>query len=80
MLINMSATVTKINRVFKCLTKVELDELLSKIVLSERQSKIFDMFYIQKKDIGFIADTLYVSVSVINCELRLIREKMMKVI
>lgn len=76
----MSATVTKINRVFKCLTKVELDELLSKIVLSERQSKIFDMFYIQKKDIGFIADTLYVSVSVINCELRLIREKMLRVI
>lgn len=48
--------------------------------LTERQSKIFDMFYIQKKDIRFIADTLYVSVSVINCELRLIREKMLRVI
>lgn len=76
----MSATVTKINRVFKCLTKIELDEILSKIVLSERQSKIFDMFYIQKKDIGFIADTLFVSVSVINCELRLIRGKVLRVI
>lgn len=76
----MSAIVKTVNIFLRTASKSEVNELLSKIVLSERQLKIFDMFYIKKKDIGFIADTLYVSISVINCELRLIREKVLRVI
>ena len=47
------------------------------MALSERQSKIFDMFYIKRKDIGFIADSLFVSRSVVDVELKGIRRKLM---
>lgn len=48
--------------------------------MSERQERIFDMFYVKKNDIGFIADSLNVCVSVVNDELRLIRGKILRVI
>lgn len=76
----MSDTVKRINRYFKTAVKSDIDNLLSKIILSERQEKIFEMYFIKKNDIGYIADALYVSVSVINCELRVIREKILRVI
>lgn len=76
----MSDTVKRINRYFKSAIKSDIDNLLSKILLSERQEKIFEMYFIKKNDIGYIADTLFVSVSVINCELRVIREKIERVI
>ena len=76
----MLEAVRKVNSYFKSATRTEVDILLSQIILSERQLKIIDMYYINKKDIGFIADTLYVSVSVINTELRNIRDKVTKVI
>ncbi len=76
----MLEAVRKVNSYFKSATSTEVDILLSQIILSVRQLKIFDMYYINKKDIGFIADTLYISVSVINTELRNIRDKVTKVI
>ena len=76
----MLEAVRKVNSYFKSGTRTKVDILLSQIILSERQLKIIDMYYINKKDIGFIADTLYVSVSVINTELRNIRDKVTKVI
>ncbi len=76
----MLEAVRKVNSYFKSATRAEVDNLLSQIILSERQADIFDMYYIKKKDVGFIADSLYVSISVINTELRIIRDKMIKVI
>ena len=76
----MSKEILKINSFFKSALKHEVEQVKEKIVLSERQEKIFDMFYIKKVDIGFIADSLYVSVSVINEELKLIRNKLLKAI
>lgn len=76
----MSKEIRKINSFFKSALKHEVEQVKEKIVLSERQEKIFDMFYIKKVDIGFIADSLYVSVSVINEELKLIRNKLLKAI
>lgn len=76
----MSKDIQKVNQYFKTALKTDVDSVKGKIVLSDRQEKVFDMFYLKKQDIGFIADSLYVSVSVINSELRLIRTKVLKVI
>ena len=43
----MSDTVKRINRYFKSAVKSDIDELLSKILLSERQEKIFEMYFIK---------------------------------
>ena len=68
-------SVRNINSFFKSANRSSIDNLLSKVVFSERQEKIFNMFYIKKYDIGFIADMLNVCESVIKRELRAIRIK-----
>ena len=64
-----------INAFFRTASKADIDGLYSKISLTERQEKIFRMFYIKKQDIGFIADMLNVCPRVIDYELSLIRSK-----
>ena len=64
-----------INKWFKNATRADVNFLLEKIILSERQTRIFEMFYIKRQNIGCIADTLCVSPSVINEELKTIRDK-----
>lgn len=76
----MSATVKKINGYFKAAVKSDIELLKNNILLSERQERIFDMFYLKKQDICFIADSLYISPSVVKVELRLIRGKIERVI
>lgn len=76
----MSNQIKKINGFFRNALKSDVDNVKNNIVLSERQCKIFEMFYIKKNDIGFIADSLNVCVSVVNEELRLIRGKILRVI
>lgn len=76
----MSSTVKTINSYFKNIIKSDVTELLSKLILTERQDKIFTMFYLEKQDIGFIADSLNVCRTVVNTELRIIRNKVGKVI
>lgn len=76
----MSETVRAINRFFKEAVRKEVDEVRISSLLSERQDKIFDMFYIKKLDINFIADTLNVCPQVINNELKAVRRKMIKII
>ena len=53
---------------------------LSKVLFSDRQLQIFDLYYVQGKDCGFIADSLCVCPGVITKELHAMREKMIKVI
>ena len=72
--------VKEINNYFKTATRADVNDLLSKIILSERQTRIFEYFYIKDMNIGFIADTLNCSQSVVNNELNEIRCKICKVI
>lgn len=74
----MNATLRKINSWIRDATRADIEELLSKIILTERQNKIFEMYYIAGQSVGFIADTLGVCQLVISKELRRIREKMLK--
>ena len=75
----MSIITKRINRFFKDATKEDVNKLSDKILLSERQEKIFTMFYIKKQNINFIADSLFVSTMTINNELKAIRKKISKV-
>lgn len=76
----MNSLVKKINQWFKTATRADVNDLLSKIVLSERQTRIFEMFYIKRQNIGFIADTLFCSPTVVSEELNLIRDKISAII
>ena len=76
----MYSIIRTINAYFKIATRADVNELLSKIILSERQTRIFEMFYIKRQNIGFIADTLGFSERVISEELDLIRRKISTVI
>ena len=75
----MSDLIKFINSFFKQAIKEDVNDVKSKIILSERQEKIFEMFYIKRNDINFIADILGVCPMVINNELIAIRQKIIKV-
>lgn len=76
----MSEKTRKVNTFFRNALKSDVENVRGNIALSERQEKVFYMFYVRKNDIGFIADSLNVCVSVVNEELRLIRGKILRVI
>lgn len=75
----MSQTVKNINALFKTAIRSEIDELMSKLALSDRQTRIFEMFYIQKKDIWMISNEIGICEAVVNRELKKIRTKIAKV-
>ena len=74
----MNPTVIRINAWFRDATRADVNDLLGKIILSDRQTRIFEMFYLKRQNIGFIADTLGFSERVICQELYLIRDKIEK--
>ena len=76
----MNATVRKINQWFRDATRADVNNLLSKIILTERQMRIFELFYLRGKDINFIADDLCVCPRVISDELTEIRCKISAII
>lgn len=76
----MDSTVKAINSYFRNAVKSDVTSLLSELILTERQSKIFSMFYLEKKDIDFIADSLNVCRTVVNTELKLLRNKISRII
>jgi len=57
-----------------------VNEVEKQLILTDRQQEIFKMFYLQKKNINYIADILCVSPMVINNELKIIRMKLAKVL
>lgn len=75
-----TSIVRTINAYFKIATRADVNDLLSKIILSERQQRIFEMFYLKRQNIGFIADTLGFSERVISEELDIIRRKISAII
>ncbi len=72
--------VKRINQWFRTATRADVNELLEKIILSERQTRIFEMFYLKRQCINYIADTLGCSPTVINEELFMIRDKISVII
>lgn len=76
----MSAIVKKVNLFFRRANKSDINKILDEVILSDRQRKVFDLYYIQKHDISFIADKLNSSYSVIKSEIQSVREKIYQVI
>lgn len=76
----MSAIIRNINKFFRKAIKKDIDEIKSELILSERQQQIFEMFYIKRQNIDFIADTLCVCKMVVNNELKIIREKLARIL
>ena len=76
----MSAIIKSINNFFRKAIKKDVDKITSNIILSERQQAIFEMFYLKKQNIDFIADTLCVCKMVVNNELKIIREKIIRIL
>ena len=76
----MSKDVRRVNAFFRDALKSDVESVKGIILLSERQEKIFDMYYVKKQDVGFIADTLNVCNVVISTELKRIRDKVVRVI
>ena len=76
----MSQSVKNINNFFKTAIKSDVDGIKDDLLLSDRQDKIFHMYYIRRLDINFIADDLGVCPLVISNELKTIRKKLAKVL
>ena len=74
----MSEQTKAINSFFRLALREDVDGLLGKLVLTERQSTIFEMKYIQGHDINFIADTIGLSPYAVDKELKKIRAKIAK--
>ena len=76
----MSELTKKINNFFRLATRKEVQEVKDKIYISEHLEEVFRLYYIERKSIGYIADTTGYDISKINRDLRLIREKISKII
>jgi DNA-directed RNA polymerase specialized sigma24 family protein len=76
----MSELTKKINNFFRLATRQEVQEVKGKIYISEHLEQVFRMYYIEKKSISYIADITGYDVSKINRDLRLLREKISKII
>ena len=76
----MSEKSKAVNIFFKTAIRSDVDKIKEEIILSDRQDKIFTMYYIQRKDRNFIADSLYISATVVDRELRTIRDKILRIL
>lgn len=76
----MSKIVKRINEFFKAAIKKDVEKVKDEIILTERQDRIFHLFYVQGKEIDYIADEICACPMVVNKELKIIREKIIKVI
>ena len=71
----MSTTSKAVNAYFREEIRKDVDGLAYDLLLSKRQEQIYEMFYIQKHDTCFIADTIGCCQRVVQKELRTIRKK-----
>lgn len=71
----MSENSRRVNDFFKNANRADLQIITDDIIFSERQEKVMEMFYLKKKGINFIADTLNISSDSIKKDLYGIRQK-----
>lgn len=76
----MSELSKRVNEFFKCATRSEIKQIRDEIYITEHLNLVFEMFYIQKKDIDYIAYTTGYSRGKIEADLRLLRKKLSKLI
>ena len=76
----MSQLSRKINEFFRLATRKEVKEIKDNIFISDHLEKVFDMFYIQKLDINYIAYKTGYSRGKIEADLRLLRSKISKLL
>lgn len=76
----MSELSKKMNQFFKLATRSEVQEVKDKIYISDHLEQVFNMYYLQHKSISYIADTTGYGVRKINADLKLLREKINKII
>lgn len=76
----MSELSKRINEFFRYATRSEVRQIKDNIYISEHLNQVFEMFYIQKKDIDYIAYTTGYSRGKIEADLRLLRSKLSKLI
>ena len=71
----MSEASRAVNAFFRTAVRRDVDGLVDDLLLTKRQRMIYDMFYIQRDDINYIADYVGCCERVVKKELRIIREK-----
>lgn len=76
----MSELSKRVNEFFSCATKAEVKEIKDNIYISEHLNNVFEMFYIQKKTVDYIAYKTGYSKGKIESDLRLLRKKLSKLI
>ena len=76
----MSELSKRINEFFRAATRKEVKEIKDNIYISDHLEKVFDMFYIQKQDINYIAYITGYSRGKIEADLRLLRSKINKLL
>ena len=76
----MSDLSKKMNQFFRLATRSEVQEIKDKIYISDHLEEVFNMYYLQHKSIGYIADTTGYGVRKINADLKLLREKINKIL
>jgi len=74
----MPSQVKAINEFVRYADKNDIKAILDNILLTERQSLIFEMKYVKGNDINFIADMLGCCTRVVDKELKHIRTKIAK--
>ena len=76
----MSELSKKINQFFRLATRKEVQEIKDKIYVSDHLEQVFNMYYLQHKSIGYIADITGYGERKIKADLQLIRNKINKII
>ena len=71
----MSTQSKAVNAFFRDAILRDVDGLADELLLSDRQKRIYEMFYIRRLDTCFIADTVGCCQRVVQKELRTIRRK-----
>ena len=76
----MSELSKKVNEFFSSATRNEVKQIKDNIYISEHLNDVFEMFYIQKKTVDYIADKTGYRKGKIEADLRLIRKKLSKLL
>lgn len=72
----MSDISRAVNAFFEDAVQKDVEGLPRDLLLSERQERVFRMFYLERHDINFIADTVGCCSRVVQRDLRAIRRKL----
>lgn len=76
----MSELSRRVNEFFRSATRKEVKQVKDELYISEHLNEVFEMFYLQRKDIEYIAYTTGYSRGKIEADLRLLRRKLSKLI